>query len=323
MTRPFSFSVFVALLALALGLGGCGAAQSKHQSESPGYGGESAPMSMGVASAGQPMEEADYDGDSVVDADDSESVYREEVAEKSSVANAPPVDRVAQGPAPAPPMAPAPGRPAPPAQKPDLAQPPGPKPEPTGGGGSKGKPATGNTIAAPMLIYTADVNLAVFEAEKILDSVERLAKDAGGYLVERRARRIVIRVPSQDFDGAMLQIAKLGDVLHKNVSVEDVTEQYFDLQIRIRNLEVVRARLEELLKKADKVPDAIAVERELERVTTQLERLKGKAKLLGELVRFSTITVNVSPRHTDKVGSKVRLPFPWLNSLGLGDLLRL
>jgi hypothetical protein len=325
MNRSLYLRAFLILFAWLLA--GCGASQSKYGGDR-NYGAESAPM---TATAPEPMEEGDFAGDAVggsasdavVGSADSESVYRDEISAPTGAAAGPGSVRVAQNaPAPTKDAAP-PAAPAPPPQKPDLQQPPAAKPAPSGGGGSKGKPAGENTIASPMLIYTADVNLAVFEAEKILDSVEQLAKDAGGYLVERQARRIVIRVPSQDFDGAMLRIAKLGDVLHKNISVEDVTEQYFDLQVRIRNLEVVRDRLEELLKKADKVPDAIAVERELERVTTQLERLKGRAKLLGELVRFSTITVNVSPRHTDKVGSKVRLPFPWLSSLGLGELLRL
>ena len=123
--------------------------------------------------------------------------------------------------------------------------------------------------------------------------------------------------------GSVTDITKLGDVLHKNVSVQDVTSEYVDLQIRMRNLEVVRKRLEKLLEKADKVPDAIAVEKELERVTGELERMKGRLKLLTELVHFSTITVTFSARPTDHVDSKVRLPFPWLDTLGLGELLRM
>ncbi len=317
MTRHLFFSFFVWIFALALV--GCGASQSKYAAESSDYGGGDTMSAGGVAPGAMPMEpEADNDGDAVADVDD-EAVYREDVAEPTVSADR----RVAQN-AP-PPAPPPPGKPT--AKKPPADPVPGgkakPEAPPAGGGGKAGTKSGKKTIAAPMLIYTAEVNLAVFEVEKILDNVEKLAKDAGGYLVERQARRIVIRVPSRDFDGAMLQIAKLGDVLHKNVSVEDVTEEYFDLQVRIRNLQAVRDRLEQLLKKADKVPDAIAVERELQRVTTQLERLKGRMKLMGELVRFSTITVNVSPRHTEKVGSKVRLPFPWLNSLGLGRLLRL
>ncbi len=332
MIRHLFFSFFTWIFALALV--GCGAAQSKHAAESPDYGGGDRTLSAGsMAPGAMPMEEAeqaDYDGDAVADVGDEivlgenspapKPMYREDVAEPAPVGAD---SRVAQNVPPAPP--PPPTKPS--AKKPPADPVPGGKAKPeapsAGGGGKAGTKSDKKTIAAPMLIYTAEVNLAVFEVEKILDNVEKLAKDAGGYLVERQARRIVIRVPSRDFDGAMLQIAKLGDVLHKNVSVEDVTEEYFDLQVRIRNLQAVRDRLEQLLKKADKVPDAIAVERELQRVTTQLERLKGRMKLIGELVQFSTITVNVSPRHTEKVGSKVRLPFPWLNSLGLGRLLRL
>lgn len=228
------------------------------------------------------------------------------------------------GGAPAPQNAPPPP-PAPPPKrtetKPDVPTPaPGAQPEPDTGVATSGQ---GATIASPMLIYTADVNMAVFEAKKAMDAVEKIARQAGGYLVKRDDRTITVRVPAGKFDGSVTDITKLGDVLHKNVSVQDVTSEYVDLQIRMRNLEVVRKRLEKLLEKADKVPDAIAVEKELERVTGELERMKGRLKLLTELVHFSTITVTFSARPTDHVDSKVRLPFPWLDTLGLGELLRM
>jgi hypothetical protein len=165
--------------------------------------------------------------------------------------------------------------------------------------------------------------MAVFETRKGIDAVEQLAKDAGGYLVSREDTRITVRVPSGKFDGTLDKITKLGDLLHRNVSVQDVTSEYFDLSIRLRNLEVMRERFEKLLEKATKVEEALAVERELARVAGEIERLKGRLKLLRELVTFSTITVEFQPRPTDHVDNKVRLPFPWLDRLGLGDLLRL
>lgn len=181
----------------------------------------------------------------------------------------------------------------------------------------------GKTVAGPMLIYKAQLYLAVFEARKSIDAVEKLAKENGGYLVSREDSRITIRIPAGKFDGALDEIAKMGDLLHRNVNVQDVTAEYTDLAIRMRNLEVMRERLEELLKKAAKVEEALAVERELERVAGQLERIKGRLKLLRELVTYSTITVEFQPRPVDHVDSKVRLPFPWLDRLGLGELLRL
>jgi len=181
----------------------------------------------------------------------------------------------------------------------------------------------GKSVAGPMLIYKAQLYMAVFETKKAIDAVEKLAKDNGGYLVSREDNRITVRVPSGKFDGAIDEIAKMGDLLHRNVNVQDVTAEYTDLAIRMRNLEIMRERLEELLKKAAKVEEALAVERELERVAGELERIKGRLKLLRELVTYSTITVEFQPRPVDHVDSKVRLPFPWLDSLGLGELLRL
>jgi len=182
---------------------------------------------------------------------------------------------------------------------------------------------SGQKVAGPMLIYRATLTMAVFETRKAIDAVEKLAKDSGGYLVSREDQRITVRVPTGKFDGTLDKIGKLGDLLHRNVNVQDVTSEYTDTAIRLRNLEVMRDRLEELLKKANKVDDALAVERELQRVTSEIERLKGRLKLLRELISFSTITVEFQPRPTDHVDNKVRLPFPWLDQLGLGELLRL
>lgn len=194
-------------------------------------------------------------------------------------------------------------------------------------GESKPKPGVDTpakpAVASQLLVYTADVRVAVQEVSKAIDAVEKLAKERGGYLVSREDNSITIRVPSAKFDLALDELGKLGEVLHRNVSIEDVTDLYFDMQVRMKNLEIVKNRLEELLKKAATVDEALAVQRELERVTSALESMRGKLKLLTELVLFSTITVAFEPKSTEHIDSKVRLPFPWMDRLGLGDLMRL
>lgn len=302
--------LFLALLLLA-GLAGCGAAPGKASFDrEAAYGGSQPPAEAVATSGDAEMEEMYAPAEPAPDGADFRSESR--VAQAQAPARAPMAPGAAAG---APPPAPPP--PAIDKKPSDTAT------DAAGTSTSKGIGSQPNVVASPMLIYTADVHMAVFETTKAMDAVEKLARDMGGYLVRRADREIQIRVPAGKFDGSLDEILKLGDVQHKNVSVQDVTEEFVDLTLRIRNLEVVRARLEELLKKADKVPDAIAVERELERVTSQLERMKGRLKLIGELVRFSTITVHFAPRPVDHVDSKVRLPFPWLDSLGLGSLLSL
>jgi hypothetical protein len=176
---------------------------------------------------------------------------------------------------------------------------------------------------APLLIYSATLTMAVFGTEQALEAVEKLAKDKRGYLVRRSDQSITIRVPAAVFEDTLNGVGKLGDELHRDVSARDVTEEYADLEIRLRNAEVVRTRLEALLARSNNVEEALAVERELERVTRTIEQIKGRLKLLGELVAFSTITVNFQPHAVDRVNPEVPLPFDWLRQLGLPTLLSL
>lgn len=207
--------------------------------------------------------------------------------------------------------------PAPPAT-PEVAEPAG-----DGARASDPAPTATDAIAGPLLIYTARLSLGVYEAAKSLDTVEALARQAGGYLVVRDDTTITVRIPAARFDETLAKMTALGDVLTRNVEVRDVTEEYYDLETRLRNQEVVLRRLHELLLRASTVEDALKVEAELARVATEVEQLKGRLKLLRELVAYSTITVTFAPTATESVGSRVALPFPWLGSLGLGNLLSL
>ena len=181
--------------------------------------------------------------------------------------------------------------------------------------------ASDATVAAPLLIYTANLVMGVFEAAEAIDQAEKLALDAGGYLVRRDDQSITVRVPAAKFHGTLKDVMKLGDVRHRDVKVQDVTEQFHDLQIRLRNAEAVLARLHALLDRAQSVKDALAVEAELARVAGQVEQLKGRLKILRELIAFSTITVRFDAQPVEQLESNITLPFPWLDSLGLGNLL--
>jgi uncharacterized protein DUF4349 len=101
---------------------------------------------------------------------------------------------------------------------------------------------------AAMLAYTADMTLAVFEVTKQLAAVEKIAADLGGYLSQRNDMQITVRIPRPRFADAMQRVEKLGDVLHRNVSAEDVTDEYVDLELRLKNARETRDRLAELLR---------------------------------------------------------------------------
>ena len=176
----------------------------------------------------------------------------------------------------------------------------------------------------PMLIYTASINLAVFQVAEASKEVEKMARDVGGFLARRDDTSLVIRVPAAKFEDTIKKLEKLGDVLHRNVVAEDVTEQFMDAEVRLKNARAVRDRLQQLLEKATKVDDSLAIEKELTRVGTEIETLEGKLKYLRDRAMYSTITVSFQAKQSDNVkANAVRMPIQWLDNLGLGRLLNL
>lgn len=175
---------------------------------------------------------------------------------------------------------------------------------------------------AQMLVYTAHVTMAVYQVEPALDVIEDVARTMGGYLSSRNDTQIRIRIPRARFDEALHKIESSGDVLHRDLSAEDVTDAFVDTEARLKNARAVRDRLQALLEKAA-VKEAIEIQRELERVTAEIEVFEGKLKLLKDRVAFSTIEVTFQARGDAALHDTPRLPFHWLGDLGLPNLLNL
>jgi hypothetical protein len=199
--------------------------------------------------------------------------------------------------------------------------------EQPGQGKPEPKPGAAETPVGPLLIYSADIHLAVHEVSSTQRAIIAVAKEVGGFLAVQDDTKVTIRVPARRFQEALEKCEKAGDVVHRNVQAQDVGEEYRDIAIRLRNAEVVRDRLEELLRQANSVEDALKVQRELGEVTERIETMKGRLRFLQDRISLSTITVWFQPKPVaESLGSASqlsRLPFPWLDELGLQSLLTL
>jgi hypothetical protein len=169
-------------------------------------------------------------------------------------------------------------------------------------GGSAGPSRPGPASTDPRVDYdrkfvkTAWIDLEVGdedEFEPTVSRVQEVAEGLGGYAVEISNDSITTKVPTERLDEALVAITSLAEVTHRNVRVSDVTSRYVDLQIRIANLEKVRDRLQELVEQGEDVKAILEVEKELNRVTADLERQKGQMRMLSNQVTFATIHVNV------------------------------
>jgi len=196
-----------------------------------------------------------------------------------------------------------------------------------------GVPQTGDALAAPaptmaaafeivnpsgdltviersnrMIVKNADIRLMVEDTDVAIDRATQIVGDAGGYIVSSRVwyqdyygnslkyASITIGLPVNEFERALVRLRDLAvRVVDETAAGDDVTEQYVDLQSQLTNLEATRARIQEFLKDAKTVDEALRVNQELANIEAQIEQIKGRMNYLSDRSAFSTITINLEP----------------------------
>ena len=193
-------------------------------------------------------------------------------------------------------------------------------------GGPKAAPATPATSPVRgdrKTIFHGSLLLQVPDPGSSEKLVRSLDEEVGGWIHGIQGTTFTLRIPADHFHSLLNRLTMLGNLINRTVTGTDVTEEYLDLEIRIKNSESVRKRLIALLEKVKDVKEALSVERELARVTGEIERMKGRLKYLKDQVAFSTLTVTL--QRTMPVHVAVRsphFPFPWIHEMGIDDLFQ-
>lgn len=169
--------------------------------------------------------------------------------------------------------------------------------------------AAGMAIQQRSVIQTGSVSLhcpdvadARFELDKLVDrhggqiDDERTATDQDGTIARSR---VVIRVPSREFDGAMTELARLGVLVEATRKAEDVTTQVIDVAARIKAQAASVERVETLLSRAESIGDVVAIEAQLTRRQAELDSLRQTQAYLADQTSMSTISVHLE-RSTDE-----------------------
>lgn len=155
-----------------------------------------------------------------------------------------------------------------------------------------------------LVIKSADLQLQVVSARDAEASLRALVGQLGGYVVkvetsgtyEQTTARVTFRVPAERFDQALSGAQGLAQkVLSRSVTGDDVTEEFVDLDSRLRNLEATRDRLLTFLEKADQVDDALKVNQSLTEIQGQIEQIKGRRQFLQQSAALSTFSVFLTP----------------------------
>lgn len=162
--------------------------------------------------------------------------------------------------------------------------------------GSVESEAPSGGIAGPTerkLVRTAQTSLVVPEDQVTpgIEKVRALTLELKGYVFAETKYSITVKVPNTEFDSALSKIETFGEVRERSVNIEDITARYVDVSVRITNLRKTRERLQELFSRATKVEDILNIERELNRVTSELESLEAQMRTMDNQVAYSTIHV--------------------------------
>lgn len=181
----------------------------------------------------------------------------------------------------------------------------------------------------------------VFETsdiDKTYNNIVAVIKTYNGYIQDdsadknqyRTSRRLIVRVPTSNFQETIDGVSKNVDYFDsKHTTLKDVTEEFIDLEARLKAKKELENRYLELLKKAKNVKELLEVERELSHIREEIEAKEGRLKYLQDKVSLSTINIefyktNSESKVTKSYGSKmwnaIVSGFDGLSSFFLGIL---
>jgi hypothetical protein len=155
-----------------------------------------------------------------------------------------------------------------------------------------------------MIVRNGDISLVVDDVLETRDKITQMAERLGGWVVnsniygeeEETRGWISIRVPSDKFDQALAELRGLAvRVTSESTSTEDITEQYVDLESRLRNAEATESQYLALLNQATEVDDILSIYQSLSQIRYEIEQIKGRMQYLERTSAMSLISVNLEP----------------------------
>lgn len=183
------------------------------------------------------------------------------------------------------------------------------------------------------IIKTANIDITVKNLDKFLSDIKASVDSLGGYISaenqesnqynDYRNSEITIRVPAEKFDSFINGTETFGTVTSKNITSNDETSNYVDIESKMKSLETEQKALMNLLEKADSLDNIIQLQNRLSEIRGEIESYKSQLKLIDSQVDYSTVTIYASEQErvikTDgSFGSQVKEKF--LNSLfSIGD----
>lgn len=161
------------------------------------------------------------------------------------------------------------------------------------------KPKEAAVANTRMIIHQAQLQVNVKDLETAQANITKKVEEYGGYIVESNVYQVdeetnsgkmVVRIPEKHFQTFLKDTeGEVAEILESNVTGQDVTEQYVDLESRVKSKRAVEERLLEFMGNAQKTEDLLKISGDLAKVQEEIEVMVGKMNYLENQTSFSTV----------------------------------
>lgn len=191
---------------------------------------------------------------------------------------------------------------------------------------------TANDTAAGLnkkLIYHANLNMEVESYEKAQSDVRNRVNLAGGYIIgftetvtnAEQGGTFVLKVPASGFSSFLDSLDKIEHkAIQRSIEGQDVSEEYVDLEARLKAKQVLESQYVEFMKKATKASDLVSFASELSQVQEEIEQVKGRMRYIDQNVLYSTVELRLYEPGEDALNLQKNEDEPLL--VRAGDALR-
>lgn len=169
--------------------------------------------------------------------------------------------------------------------------------------GAAPNPAQLQTSLDRKIVQTSSIDIEVEEVGRQFQELVALAETSGGFVLssmfsnagDDQVADITIRVPAERYQDVLSQLRGMGEVRTENSTASDVTEEFTDLESRMRQLRAEERQYLDLLGEAQNIEQILLVQDRLNDVIAQIEQIQGRINLLNNLSDLATITAHLRP----------------------------
>ncbi len=178
-----------------------------------------------------------------------------------------------------------------------------------GGGATANSSSDPDSEQGQYIVRNGNIELVVEDVSAAGEQIEGLVEGLGGYVVSSRfwdngsdlMGYYSVRVPDESFEAAMDALGNLAvEVKSESSDSYDVTQEYIDLDARLRNAEATESQYLTLLEKAASVQDTLEIYQALSQVRSTIEQLKGRIQYLETITSTSLINIYLEPEKSNE-----------------------